>query len=151
MFGAETGNGSELALYILDHYGEWYQDRKIKPPLLFIVGEQRRDIIPKTLMDPSLSDNRQIMVKELVVYGTRVMESFKDDFTRALTVTKDREVRWVVVFSPSGCRTMLEVLNLLNKDTGKVNLSADMKEHGNEKARPFIATIGPTKIGRAHV
>ena len=49
VFGAHTGNGEALAAYILEHYGGWYADRTPRPPLLFLVGEQRRDVIPRTL------------------------------------------------------------------------------------------------------
>ncbi|EDN95258.1 hypothetical protein SS1G_11134 [Sclerotinia sclerotiorum 1980 UF-70] len=113
IFGAETGNGEALAHYMLEHYGNWYKDRTIKPSLLFMVGEQRRDIIPKTLMDPNLSNEKRIQVDELVVYGTGVMESFEENFTNLLKETKDRDVRWVVVFSPTGCEAMLRSLGML--------------------------------------
>ena len=78
------GNGEALAHYMLDHYGQWYRDRKVKPPLLFLVGEQRRDIIPKTLMDPALADDRRIQVDELVVYGTYYV-GMKRDSNRRFT------------------------------------------------------------------
>jgi uroporphyrinogen-III synthase len=139
IFGAECGNGEALAHYMLDHYGEWYKDMNIKPPLLFLVGEQRRDIIPKTLMNISLPDSKKIQVDELEVYGTGVMESFEQDFTKLLLETKGSSVRWVVVFSPTGCEAMLRALDLLDPQSGKakprklLNLS-----------KTFIATIGPT-------
>lgn len=141
IFGAETGNGEALAYYMLEHYGNWYKDRAIKPSLLFMVGEQRRDIIPKTLMDPTLPDEKKIQVDELVVYGTGVMESFEENFTNLLRDTKDRDVRWVVVFSPTGCEAMLRALGMLDSRTGKVK-QADERDEVNRKT--FIATIGPT-------
>jgi uroporphyrinogen-III synthase len=140
IFGAETGNGEALADYMLDHYGKWYQDREIKPPLLFLVGEQRRDIIPKTLMDPNLDNHRRIQVDELVVYGTGVMESFKQDFTNVLQETDDMHHRWVVVFSPTGCEAMLRALDMLDLTTGKVKARELLQNQGNT----YIATIGPT-------
>ena len=138
IFGQETGNGEALAYYMLDHYAQWYRDRTIKPPLLFLVGDQRRDIIPKMLMDPKLSADRRIQVDELVVYGTGVMESFEKDFTKVLDETECWEMRWVVVFSPTGCETMLRALGMLDSKTGKVG----MKSQGDRKT--YIATIGPT-------
>ncbi|TQS33131.1 hypothetical protein Golomagni_06534, partial [Golovinomyces magnicellulatus] len=102
IFGHHTGNGEALAHFMLDHYGQWYSDRTEKPPLLFLVGEQRRDIIPRTLTDPALSLERRIPVTEEVVYGTGVMESFSIDFAKALEESKTTK-RWVVVFSPTGC------------------------------------------------
>ncbi|KAI9052382.1 hypothetical protein LZ554_003732 [Drepanopeziza brunnea f. sp. 'monogermtubi'] len=139
IFGADMGNGEALAHYMLDHYGRWYQDRKTKPPLLFLVGDQRRDIIPKTLMDPTLADERRIQVDELVVYGTGVMEFFEENFTNMLRETRDLPMRLVVVFSPTGCEAMLRALGMLDPETRKA------KAVGPPKMRnTYIATIGPT-------
>lgn len=138
IFGEESGNGEALAHYMLGHYGRWYESKMIKPSLLFLVGDQRRDIIPKTLMDPKLSENRRIQVDELVVYGTGVMESFEIDFSKLLAETRGKDMRWVVVFSPTGCEAMLRALDMLDPKTGK----ARRAEQGRRKT--FIATIGPT-------
>ncbi|KAK7931972.1 uroporphyrinogen-III synthase [Apiospora marii] len=136
IFGEHTGNGDALAHFILEHYGEWYSDRPAKPPLLFLVGEQRRDIIPKTLMNPDLAADKRIDVTETVVYGTGVMESFPKDFQEVLRQTSNRTMRWVVVFSPTGCDSMLRGLDMLGKG-GQVG--------GLPRQRStFIATIGPT-------
>ncbi|PBP26003.1 uroporphyrinogen-III synthase HemD, partial [Diplocarpon rosae] len=139
IFGADMGNGEALAYYMLDHYCEWYQERRIKPSLLFLVGEQRRDIIPKTLMDAGLADDHRIQVDELVIYGTGVMKSFEQEFSKVLLETKDIPMIWVVVFSPTGCDAMLRVLGLLEPETGKA------KPFGPPGSRStYIATIGPT-------
>ncbi|KAK3322106.1 tetrapyrrole biosynthesis, uroporphyrinogen III synthase [Apodospora peruviana] len=137
IFGSHTGNGEDLAKFILEHYGEWYKDRPSKPPLLFLVGEQRRDIIPKMLMDSALSLEKQIRVDEAVIYGTGVMGPFREDFEALLQETADRPVRWVVVFSPSGCDNMLGALDLLDETTGKAKPRAP-------GCSTYIATIGPT-------
>ncbi|PBP26074.1 uroporphyrinogen-III synthase HemD [Diplocarpon rosae] len=139
IFGADMGNGEALAYYILDHYCQWYQDRRIKPSLLFLVGEQRRDIIPKTLMDASLADDHRIQVDELVVYGTGVMKSFEQEFSKILLETKDIPMMWVVVFSPTGCEAMLRVLGLLEPEIGKAK---PFSPPGSRST--YIATIGPT-------
>lgn len=139
IFGEHTGNGDALARFILDHYGEWYKDCPTKPPLLFLVGEQRRDIIPKTLMDETLPDGQRIEVTEIVLYGTGVMESFASDFADVLQRTASRPERWVVVFSPTGCDSMLKGLDLLDQETGKAIEKAD-----EVKPPTSIATIGPT-------
>jgi len=140
IFGSETGNGEALAHYMLDHYGEWYQDQDIKPPLLFLVGDQRRDIIPKTMMSPTLSPKRRVQVDELVVYGTGIMESFEQDFAQLLKKTNTAVTRWVVVFSPTGCEAMLRSLKMLDFGSGKVNTNFVRSGDG----KTFIATIGPT-------
>ena len=128
-----------MAHYILDHYGKWYQGREVLPPLLFLVGEQRRDIIPKTLMDPELPNDQRIQVDELIVYGTGVMESFEQDFTKLLRDIDPRPVRWVVVFSPTGCEAMLRALGMLDTATGKA-----CKSKLEAKNKTYVATIGPT-------
>lgn len=138
VFGEHTGNGDALAHFILDHYAQWYKDRvEEKPDLLFMVGEQRRDIIPKTLMDENLPSDRRIGVNEIVVYGTGVMESFADDFQRRLQETEESRMVWIVVFSPTGCDAMLRGLGVIDDATGKA------KPNDPNRTR-FVATIGPT-------
>ncbi|KAK3989663.1 tetrapyrrole biosynthesis, uroporphyrinogen III synthase [Cladorrhinum sp. PSN332] len=131
VFGEHTGNGETLAPFILEHYSEWYKDREVKPPLLFLVGDKRRDIIPKVLKGAGWQ------LDETVIYGTGEMKSFKQDFIRRLEDTKDRRRRWVVVFSPSGCDSMLSALGFLDETTGK----AKPKQPDRST---LIATIGPT-------
>lgn len=131
VFGEHTGVGDKLAPFILEHYGEWYKDQEVKPPLLFLVGEKRRDIIPKVLTRAGWR------VDEVVIYGTGELESFYDDFARHLAETADRPIRWVVVFSPSGCDSMLRALDFLDASTGR----AKPKQAGRNT---LIATIGPT-------
>jgi len=146
IFGEHTGNGDTLAQYILEHYGQWYRHRPVKPPLLFLVGEQRRDVIPRTLMDDALPADTRVEVTETVVYGTGVMESFPSDLERALSGTDDRPTRWIVVFSPTGCDSMLRGLGfILDEKTGKVLRDADKAQTAG--ATTYIATIGPTTRG----
>ncbi|KAG5983886.1 hypothetical protein E4U55_006871 [Claviceps digitariae] len=142
IFGEGTGNGEALATYILEHYKEWFSDRPTLPPLLFLVGEQRRDIIPRMLMDTGLPIDRRIQVDEVVVYGTGVMESFSADFEAVLAETTHAPERWVVVFSPTGCDSMLRGLGLLDADSGMMDLTC-------RDGKTFVATIGPTT--RAHL
>lgn len=156
VFGEHTGNGDALAPYIQGHYGEWYADRRSSteprkplPPLLFLVGEKRRDIIPNALMDPALPPEERIRVDETVVYGTGVMASFPADFAAVLERTRDARRRWVVVFSPTGCDGMLEGLGMLDAETGKVRGGGEgggggREEGGDDGNKTFIATIGPT-------
>ncbi|KAI0517725.1 uroporphyrinogen-III synthase [Xylaria bambusicola] len=138
IFGEHTGNGDALARYILEHYGEWYRGRAKKPPLLFLVGEQRRDIIPKNLMADTLPADTRIEVTETVVYGTGVMESFPKDLEKILSGIQDRPRKWVVVFSPTGCDSMLKGLGFtLDEQTTRA-------VRGPSQRTTYIATIGPT-------
>lgn len=139
IYGSESGNGEALAHFILDHYVDWHRDSNARPPLLFLVGEQRRDIIPNTLMSPRLGPDRLTRVDEAVLYETAVMESFEQDFTDMLNRTESRSSRWVVVFSPTGCDAMLRALHILDPETGRVR--ADLSR---SRRSIFIATIGPT-------
>ncbi|KAF7155171.1 hypothetical protein CNMCM5623_006598 [Aspergillus felis] len=166
IYGSDAGDGQKLAHTILEHYNALYDGGDAgagahappaKPPLLFLVGEQRRDIIPRTLMAESLSPAKRVQVDELVVYETGVMESFEGDFRAAVRAGQeylaDRDgdgaerVIWVVVFSPTGCDAMLRVLGLLSTSTesfaGGAGALVDGSASGTER-RVFIATIGPT-------
>ncbi|GIJ92233.1 hypothetical protein Asppvi_011210 [Aspergillus pseudoviridinutans] len=166
IYGSDAGDGQKLALAILEHYNTLYDGGDAgagahappaKPPLLFLVGEQRRDIIPRTLMAESLSPAKRILVDELVVYETGVMESFEGDFRAAVRAGQeyladrdgdvDERVIWVVVFSPTGCDAMLRVLGFLSASTessaGGAGALVDGSAGGTER-RVFIATIGPT-------
>ncbi|KAL4875820.1 tetrapyrrole biosynthesis, uroporphyrinogen III synthase [Aspergillus karnatakaensis] len=139
--GAETGNGGNLAKFILEHYNGLFSrsatqpqsdtEATRKPPLLFLVGEVRRDIIPKTLTDPSLPSSERIAVEEVVVYETGVVAGFESDFENTLRRFQDEEVIWVVVFSPTGCDAMVRVLRR-------------EREKGKAGRTVFVATIGPT-------
>ncbi|EAW06908.1 uroporphyrinogen-III synthase HEM4 [Aspergillus clavatus NRRL 1] len=153
--GADAGTGAVLAQTILEHYNALYADAdadtgtdtdtaRNKPPLLFLVGETHRDIIPKTLTSVSLPPRRRIGVDELIVYGTGVMESFEGEFRAAVREGKvwlrgaagkhGGRAMWVVVFSPTGCDAMLRVLEA---GEGVGALRGDGR-------RIFVATIGPT-------
>jgi uroporphyrinogen-III synthase len=138
VYGEHTGNGEELARFILEHYCDRYQDRQIKPRLLFVVGETRRDIIPRTLDDENLPASQRVQVDEVVVYATGVMESFRHDLEQKLAETATCDLRWVVVFSPTGCDAMLGALGLL----GENNRTA--REDIDSRRTTRIATIGPT-------
>ncbi|KAL3480639.1 tetrapyrrole biosynthesis, uroporphyrinogen III synthase [Aspergillus californicus] len=173
--GADTGNGENLAHYILDHYNDhidqlWTQAQAQlqpqsqlqsqiqetaaprttpnKPPLLFLVGEQRRDIIPRTLMNEAPIE-KKIGVEEVVVYETGVVEGFESDFEGILvqswvvTGSENGEgggegVTWVIVFSPTGCDAMVRVLAKLKSASGFGF------EEGGKSRRIYVATIGPT-------
>ncbi|KAI5305976.1 hypothetical protein KEM55_008774, partial [Ascosphaera atra] len=143
IIGEDAGTGANLARVIQQHH-----HKTIKPAdprgLLFLTGEKHRDDIPKTLMNPHLPPELRIPVSELVVYETGVMDSFPGDFEGVVQQASARsKVVWVVVFSPTGCEPMLKVLGRLPK--GGENAAADERQSsGSEKAKFYIATIGPT-------
>ncbi|OJZ81195.1 hypothetical protein ASPFODRAFT_146310 [Aspergillus luchuensis CBS 106.47] len=173
--GADTGNGEALAKYILEHYNSLYtttttitsnpngEDDDVynnkhnnnKPPLLFLVGEQRRDIIPRTLMNPDLPPGEGVGVDEVVVYETGVMEGFEESFKGV--IEREREVMkknntteegkgrvvWTVVFSPTGCEGMLRGLGYIGSEDGS-GWGWGKVDGDGERRRFFVATIGPT-------
>ncbi|KAF4536253.1 Tetrapyrrole biosynthesis uroporphyrinogen III synthase [Lasiodiplodia theobromae] len=152
ILGEESGNGEVLAKIILDDYnrrvppppalggagGKRKADLLEKLPILFLVGEQRRDIIPKTLQAPDLPAERYTAVDEVVVYETAEMQSFRQDFAAVVAGNRQAgaEQQWVVVFSPTGGKAMLETLG-----KGEGSAKTPLEEGG---LRTCIATIGPT-------
>ncbi|KAF1848311.1 tetrapyrrole biosynthesis, uroporphyrinogen III synthase [Cucurbitaria berberidis CBS 394.84] len=137
ILGEETGNGDALAAYILEHYNSVYPDAT-KPPILFLVGDKRRDIIPRTLQAEQLG-SKTSRVDEVVIYETGEMDSFKAEFSTIWRNNADQgsKCQWVVVFSPTGCQAMLESLSLLDAKNGKA-------KPGVRQRDVFVATIGPT-------
>ena len=146
--GAHTGNGEALADFILQWHATLSRDvthldgRKL--PLLFLVGEQRRDIIPTTLQSENLPPHERIPVVEVIVYETGEMVSFEEDFTDLIREAKVAKInkQWVVVFSPQGCEAMLSSLRWLEEKSGKFN--EGLREVMSGPMRTCIATIGPT-------
>ncbi|OJD20859.1 hypothetical protein ACJ73_07804 [Blastomyces percursus] len=185
LMGHDAGTGEILAHIILDHYNANHSSRRkshddsesraaddygtttaqrTKLPLLFLTGEQHRDIIPKTLMAETLPPEMRIEVEELVVYEAGVMESFEDMFAAALRNARARRrlensggmdggensnsgerPMWVVVFSPTGCEAMLRTLGVL---PGGEGVEEEMEEKATRIERAlrdcYIATIGST-------
>ncbi|KAF2147177.1 uncharacterized protein K452DRAFT_347988 [Aplosporella prunicola CBS 121167] len=134
ILGEESGNGEVLAHFILQHYNDSARAGPKRLPILFLVGEQRRDIIPKTLQSLDLPEEQRAVVDEVVVYETAEMQSFRSDFD-----TAGVKQQWVVVFSPTGCKAMLESLGMMDESTGKAKEVA-----AEDRKRTRIATIGPT-------
>lgn len=135
-------------------------ERLRKKGLLFLVGEVRRDIIPKTLMNENLKDGKRIEVDEWEVYSTVVREAFEAEFhgliedssSQKQTHPNDRSQQLVVVvvFSPQGCEAMLRVLGFLDEDgRAKEEVRRDRWASSNTtvgtgRPRYLVATIGPT-------
>jgi uroporphyrinogen-III synthase len=138
ILGEHTGNGEALASFMLEHYNSLHPGPG-KPGLLFLVGDKRRDIIPRTMQADALGEERRCNIDELVIYETGEMYSFKENFTTIWRGNVDDGCaqQWVVVFSPTGCMAMLESLGMLDQQTGRVVEDARRKD-------VKIATIGPT-------
>ena len=150
--GKDAGSGEVLAGIMLGRGGVegMYRTRKeggsgILKPVLFLTGEKRRDIIPRTLMDaPGLREDERIQVDEMVVYETRELEEFEFGFGKMLRETDigadTAGVRWIVVFSPTAGRGMLKALGWLGNNEVKVK----KESVGGGERKTFVACIGPT-------
>ncbi len=189
IYGADSGNGENLAHFILEHYNGLYipsLSRSVspsaaapvddpttsvpayaaKPHLLFLVAQQHRPIIPDTLSSASLSAPRRIAVDELVLYETGLLPTFASTFRSVVAGNEQNgvETQWVVVFSPTGCKEMLQALGILRADgrcgaeekrTGRdgvggvdevvgTNMSGQDGGRRSNRMKTFVATIGPT-------
>lgn len=146
--GEETGNGEALAKFILEYSKTLSPEvthlNNQKLPLLFLVGEQRRDIIPKTLESENLPAADRIAVQEVIVYETGEMATFEEEFMELLQAAKAARIKeqWVVVFSPQGCGAMLNALGWLDEKSAK--FSPAHREVLMGPMKTSIATIGPT-------
>ena len=66
-----------MAAFILNHYNTIHKDSE-KPPLLFLVGDKRRDIIPRSLQSQELGVAVRCVVEELEIYETGEMQTWID-------------------------------------------------------------------------
>lgn len=126
-----------------------------KKPLLFLVGETRRDVIPKTLQ--SQDDHKlRIEVDEMEVYRTEVMKSFETDLDNLLNQLDEQQgrhgnLRAVVVFSPQGSDLMLKKIGYLSVD-GQPTEKSERRwwreskpgDNSGTEAGWIVVTIGPT-------
>ncbi|OQO01808.1 hypothetical protein B0A48_12281 [Cryoendolithus antarcticus] len=148
VLGEETGSGEVLAKFILEHQRTLARNvthlegRRL--PLLFLVGEQRRDIIAKSLSAETLPLSERTQVIELIVYETGEMATFEESFSMLLQQAAKQKVKeqWVVVFSPQGCEAMLTSLKWLDESTGR--FSQAKRNASQCKGWIGVATIGPT-------
>lgn len=103
--GMNAGNGSILADIIVDEtLGS--KDSISSDQFLFLVGEIRKDIIPKKLSKAG------IKVKEVVVYKT---EELNDNLSRFKQIYENEN--WVVFFSSQGTH---EIINYLKEKNLKI-------------------------------
>jgi uroporphyrinogen-III synthase len=111
--GADTGNGAALSNLIVQtfHRDESGTDTPTefppRLPLLFLVGDKRRDIIHKRLAVEN------IPLEELTVYETTIASTFDEELDRVLEDDTDGEIEWIIFFSPSGAEIALEKLKRL--------------------------------------
>ncbi|RKO84618.1 tetrapyrrole biosynthesis, uroporphyrinogen III synthase, partial [Blyttiomyces helicus] len=116
--GESTGTADALASLIIASYPS------TSPPLLFLAGDKRRDVLPTRLAEA------RVPFQELQSYETRPSSRFRADLEAE--VGGRAGVDWVVFFSPSGVDVAVNALRELE---------------GWGKTR--VACIGPTSERRA--
>lgn len=128
IIGAEAGTGDVLAKVILKDYNERHPPASGgRPALLFLAGEQRRDVIPQTLA------NEKIPHEEITVYETAEKPSFEPELKRTLErLSESGRVVWIAVFSPAGCDALVRTVRAFTEGGG-----------GSGK-EVRVGTIGPT-------
>lgn len=105
IIGADTGNGAALANLLVQTLHSFPP----RLPLLFLVGDKRRDVIHRRLAAES------IPLEELMVYETTVASTFDEELDRVLGDDTHGQVEWIIFFSPSGAEIALEKLKRLPK------------------------------------
>ena len=140
VLGEESGNGETLATFIAAHYNKLYKQNK--PSLLFLVGEKRRDIIPRALSSEAVPSAERIDVDELTLYESVESPNLDVDLRKVLDREDYRSAveSWFVIFSPAGCKAVIDTLRSINlsKRTKPTELSIERSRLN------LVATIGPT-------
>ncbi|KAJ2276361.1 hypothetical protein J3F81_001422 [Coemansia sp. RSA 371] len=135
------GDQSGQATNLLPHIIQFCKHHSC-PKLLFVCGDHRRDTLPDGIQASMCAD-----LVELVAYttkgrdATKVREELCDAVTQISECRKrDRAHKiWMVVFSPSGARVVIPVLNNLVAQNVLCSPSADKCALTYQ-----LAAIGPT-------
>jgi uroporphyrinogen-III synthase len=123
-------------------------DKRVrKKGLLFLVGEVRRDVIPRLLGDGGGERGRRIEVEEAEVYSTVIRDDFEGSFRKRIEELnrEGHETIVVVVFSPGGCEAMLRVIGWVDGDgdDGDGDMTKTRTKRSGLK-QFVVAAIGPT-------
>ncbi|KAI0052476.1 tetrapyrrole biosynthesis uroporphyrinogen III synthase [Auriscalpium vulgare] len=135
--GAQTGNASALAKFIVQEQGDPSNDPHTH--VFYLIGDKNRDTLPRILHDGGLR------VDELQVYATRGARSFPDDLEKALQkhaeVTPERRAPWwIVFFAPSAAAYVLPYLQAHFCLRPPQLIDAQ----GETRRNARVAAIGPT-------
>ncbi|ORY86312.1 hypothetical protein BCR37DRAFT_341890, partial [Protomyces lactucae-debilis] len=99
ILGSESGNGDALADFILARS----QQADVSKPLLFLVGDKRRDIITRRM------ESAARPLQELIVYKTIENADFPQAFANAIKAIQcaQQSLTSLVFFSPAGAHVAL--------------------------------------------
>ncbi|SCV05875.1 LANO_0H17106g1_1 [Lachancea nothofagi CBS 11611] len=113
--GIDAGNGSILAdVIISDLKNDATTDFSSMPTLLLLVGETRRDIIPKKLASAGLKS------QEVVTYKTEILDNNLQRF-----VSLFNSQCWVVFFSSQGTDEIIDYLKDKNAQVASIGPTTD--------------------------
>ena len=154
--GADTGNSGALANLLVQTFQRDQSSMENgslgsselppRPPLLFLVGDKRRDIIPKRLAVEN------ILLEELVVYETAIAPTFDQELDRVLEDETHGDIEWIVFFSPSGAEVALEKLKRLNKKIKIATIGPTTEEYLRKEWNliPDMVSAKPEPISMVH-
>lgn len=136
-------------------YSRWKAEKENvrKRRLLFLVGEQRRDVIPRVLGGGGGDRGKRVEVEEVEVYSTVIRDGFEGEFTRKVTELEGEgaERVVVVVFSPGGCEAMFSGVDWAGPGSGGDGFGEEgggwgVIEAKRKKKRSgfVVCAIGPT-------
>ncbi|GMM39744.1 uroporphyrinogen-III synthase [Hanseniaspora uvarum] len=99
--GNDAGNGSILSDLIMAESEEKYKTNKKG---IFLVGEIRKDVIPRKLIPNGYN------LEEIEVYTTKSMDNIIERFNEKMNLInyKEGEVPYVVFFSPQGTEDIIK-------------------------------------------
>lgn len=120
VLGASSGNGQELATFIIhNHHPVDCSPSRDRLPLLYLTGDKRQDTIVQALQSASLPFH------ELCVYETAVRPSFAQDLNNLLDeLSQTQQSLWMALFSPSGADAALEVIRRRSRGMDGISLAA---------------------------
>ncbi|CAM0143128.1 uroporphyrinogen-III synthase [Umbelopsis sp. WA50703] len=101
--GENSGCAQQLGQLIISHYNN---DPLVKPKLLFLVGDKRRDELP------NIMNSASIPMDEINVYQTQLRSDLDECLQRIISNSK---LDWVVLFSPSGSKAYDMISNRLSE------------------------------------
>ena len=158
IIGADTGNGRALANLLVQTFQRDHtlaiNGSHVSPetselprlPLLFLVGDKRRDIIHKRLA----AEN--IPLEELTVYETNIASTFNEELDHVMEDKQDGDIEWIVFFSPSGAEIALKKLKTLPRKIKVATIGPTTEEYLRKEWNliPDMVSAKPEPISMVH-
>ncbi|KAM6499358.1 Tetrapyrrole biosynthesis, uroporphyrinogen III synthase [Amanita muscaria] len=133
--GQESGNGDELARFILQDLKTSNKAKK----LLYLTGDKNRETLPSILAEGDVELN------SLQVYETRRSSTFEADLEK---VVQTQPGWWIVFFAPSAAQLVAPILAQYFTLPRIDDSSANAEPIPKKDVR--VAAIGPTTVTFLH-